>query len=76
MDSMQMAMFSDSRDYRSPTFTHPVNEALSRYLGMTAPARARVGTEDRTRHASDAAGADGSAQLRAEELWDELGDFA
>jgi len=73
---MQMAMFSDSRDHRSPTFTSPVNEVLSRYLGMTSPARARARAEDRTPRASDAAGSDGSAQLRAEELWDALGDFA
>src|SRR5207253_2128559 len=75
-DSMQMTTFRDSREHSSPSFTHPVSEALSRYLAMTAPGRARAGTGDRTPPASVPFGSDGSAQLRAEELWDALGDFA
>jgi hypothetical protein len=76
MDSILMPTFNDSRDRSPSPATHPVSEALSRYLAMTAPTRARAGLEHRTPHASEALGFDGSAQLRAEELWDALGDFA
>lgn len=71
-----MPAFTDTRDHVTPSFMFPVSEVLSRYLAMTAPTRSRAGAEERTPPTPRAAGSDGSAQTRAEELWDALGDFA
>ena len=57
-------------------FTHPVDEALSRYLAMTTPGRPRARVEDRTPCSPEDAGYDTLVQMRAEELWDTLADFA
>ena len=63
-----MPTFSDTRDRVAPSFTHPMTEVLSDYLAMTAPERTSPGSPAET--------PDRSAQSRAEELWDALGDFA
>jgi hypothetical protein len=76
MDSIPMPLFDNPRDRASSRSTHPVNETLSRYLAMTTPARPRAGAEDHRPYAPEGAGLEGSAQSRAEEIWDALGDFA
>jgi hypothetical protein len=58
-----------------PSFAHPVSEMLTRYLSIASPARARATISDDGPPLSTTASRR-SAQLRAEELWDELGDFA
>jgi hypothetical protein len=60
----------------APSLTHPVSEVLTRYLAMTAPARGRSGADAHTPRPSRSPGDDRSAAIRAEELWDALGDFA
>ena len=71
-----MPNFSDTRERFTPSPTHPVTEALSRYLAMTAPDRSRPGAKDRTSPRYQTASSDRSVQIRVEELWDTLGDFA
>jgi hypothetical protein len=71
-----MPLFHDPRDRAASRSTHPVDEAVSRYLAMTTPARARGRAEDHRPHAPEGGVFDGSAQARAEEIWDALGDFA
>jgi hypothetical protein len=63
-------------DTIAPALMHPVSEVLTRYFAMTAPARPRSRDEDGARRSSPAPGAERSAAIRAEELWDALGDFA
>ena len=63
-------------DTIAPSLMHPVSEVLTRYLGMTAPARSRSGAEARTPLSSRPPDENSSAAIRAEELWDALGDFA
>jgi hypothetical protein len=64
-------------DTFAPSPMHPVSEVLTSYLAITAPARARSGAEARTPLLSSRSpGDDRSATIRAEELWDALGDFA
>jgi hypothetical protein len=62
-------------DTIAPTLLHPVSEVLTRYLAMTAPAR----SSSDAAHPPLSSGSprdDRSAAIRAEELWDALGDFA
>jgi hypothetical protein len=71
-----MPLFHDPRDRAASRSTHPVDEAVSRYLAMTTPTRPRPGADDHRPHAPESAGLAASAQARAEEIWDALGDFA
>ena len=61
-------------DTIAPSLVHPVSEVLARYLAMTAPSRS--GAEARTPLSSRSPDDDRSPAIRAEELWDALGDFA
>jgi hypothetical protein len=63
-------------DTIAPALVHPVSEVLTRYLAMTAPARSRSGADARTPLSSRSPDDHRSAAIRAEELWDALGDFA
>ena len=71
-----MPPFNDSRNRAASPFTHPVSEPRSGYLAMTAAARPRTSAEDRRPYAPEVAGFDAAVQIRVEELWDVLGDFA
>ncbi len=71
-----MPNFADRRDRVAPPFTHPGEEALSSYLATTTPDRPRQRVEDRTPFSPGDAGYDTLVQLRTEELWDTLADFA
>jgi len=67
-----MTTFEDARDRVAPSRTHPVrthpvSELLSRYFAMTAPGRPR---------SAAMVPAERPRPVRAEELWDALGDFA
>ena len=66
---------NDASPRVEPSFAHPVTEMLTRYLAIASPARGR-GTLSDGVPPSPATTSGTSAQLRAEELWDELGDFA
>ncbi|HEX4532336.1 MAG TPA: hypothetical protein VIA11_23340 [Acidimicrobiia bacterium] len=63
-------------DTIAPSLLHPVSEVLTRYLAMTAPARSSSGAAPRTPLSSQSPRDNRSAAIRAEELWDALGDFA
>ncbi len=71
-----MPTLNDTREPATPAVTFPVTEELSRYLAMTGPTSSRTGAEIRRPPGAQTASSDGSAQTRAEELWDSLGDFA
>jgi hypothetical protein len=71
-----MPTFNDTREPVTPAFTFPVTDVLSRYLAMSGSTPSGTGAKNPRPASAETASADGSAQTRAEELWDALGDFA